>query len=752
MSQFSPNLKPKNLHTHVDKARHMGVPKSNILDLRKSKVAATTVHKVVQQPKPKIMKPKQPSWWERRRTQQAKPVTLKQIATPTLAAQPLPAQAKKLRPHRHTSMILRPLLTFVIVCVILVLPFGAIAMYQHISTVRGNVLGLVQDALIQLKQGKQSASDLDFAGADQAFMQANTDFQSAQQQLDSTGAVLTTLANGLPSTKTQLNNVTALLSAGEHITTASAAVTQALKILSELKSEDSDPTSQPLTDVLIAVHTSLRPAIPELHEATTALAQVDVNALPEEYRGQVQEAQTILPTIQQSADQLMSLSDTLITLLGGQEDKRYLVLFLNNRELRACGGFIGSFAQVDIAQGKVTKMDIPGGGTYDLLGNFTQNIIAPQPLHRVNAAWQMQDANWWPDCPTSFQKVEWFYNHSGGATVDGVIGLTPDVVEKMLAITGPIDMTDPYGVVIDQTNFYQITQTLAEQKYDETRTSKQIIADLTPKLLDKLFGLEVRDYAPVLQLLYQQLNEKNIILYFNDQFIQQDIQNRGWAGQIKTAPQDYLQVVDSNIAGGKTNKAIEQTIHHQADIQADGRIIDTVTVTRSHYGKSGDPFEDLNNLSYLRFYVPQGSTLLQAEGFDRPDPKLELDPTSDAESDEDLQAISGTVLIDETTGMRTNTEFNKTVFGNWVEVKPGETATVIIKYQLPFTGPSPYSVFIQKQPGSFNSLVIADVSYPTAYTAQWSYPSAVQSQPAGQQRLLNTPLQTDLIAGLVLAK
>lgn len=710
MSQFSPNLKPKNLHTHIDKARHMGVPKGNVLDLRKSDTHVKAAEQI--------------------------------------KVQPLPEHAKKIRSQRKPSRLIRPVLAFMIVCIILVLPFGAIAMYQHIHVVRGNVIGLVRDALVQLNQGKQSASDLDFTEADQAFTEANIDFQTAQQQLDSTGIILTTLAKGLPSTKVQLDNVAALLRAGQHITTASAAVTQALKILSDLK-------AQPLTDVLVAVHTSLRPAIPELHEAATALTLVNVSALPEEYRNQVQQAQTILPTIQRSADQLMSLSDTLITLLGAKEDKRYLVLFMNNRELRACSGFIGSFAQVDITKGKVTKMDIPGGGTYDMLGNFTQNIIAPQPLHRVNAAWQMQDANWWPDCSTSFKKVEWFYTNSGGATVDGVIGLTPDVVEKMLAITGSIDMTDPYGVVIDKDNFYQITQTLAEQKYDETKTSKQIIADLTPKLLDKLFSLEVRDYAPVLQLLYQQLNEKNIILYFNDQFIQQDIQNRGWAGQVKTAPHDYLQVVDTNIAGGKTSKAIEQTIHHQADIQADGSVIDTVTVTRSHYGKSGDVFEDVNNLSYLRFYVPQGSTLLQADGFSRPDPKLELQPTIDAELDSDLQAISGAVLMDETSGMRTNTEFNKTVFGNWIEVRPGETAIVTIKYQLPpsnTTSNTTYSLMVQKQPGSFTSLLISEVTYPSAYSVQWSYPSATQSSPAGQQRLLNVPLQTDVITGLVLAK
>lgn len=783
MSQFSPNLKPKNLHNHVDKARTLGVPKSNVLDLRKSSTSTPDDHAkktVAKKKSSQLQEPKELGWWERRRVHKqtvvtetkpaatAKEVPVKKHEISVLQAKPIPEQAKmhspvakKLQRHRSVEVV-RPLLTFVIVCTILVLPFGAIAMYQRMQTVRGNIVGLVQDAMFQLKQGKQSATDMDFATADQAFMQANTDFRSAQQQLDSTGTVITTLANNLPGTKAQFQNVSALLLAGEHITTASQSITQALKILSNLKdSESSDTNShQSLTDVLIAVHSSLRPALPELQEATAALKTVQVDALPEEYRAQVEQAQTILPTVQSSADQLMSLSDTLITLLGAKEDKRYLVLFMNNRELRACSGFIGSFAQVDISEGKVTKMNIPGGGTYDVLGSFTRDIISPQPLHRVNAAWQMQDANWWPDCPTSFQKVEWFYSNSGGSSVDGVIGLTPDVVEKMLAITGPIDMTDPYGIVIDQDNFYQVTQILAEQKYDETRTSKQIIADLTPKLLDKFFSLQVNDYVPVIQLLYEQLNEKNIILYFNDPFIEQDIQQRGWAGNVKTAPQDYLQVVDTNIAGGKTNNAVEQTIHHHAAIQEDGSIIDTVTVTRHHYGKSEDVFEGINNLSYLRFYVPEGSTLLQAEGFSRPDPKLELTPTADAELDADLQAISGTVWTDEATGMRTNTEFQKTVFGNWIEVKPGESATVTVQYKLPFTldisklfsQSVRYSLLVQKQPGSFSPIVIADVNYPTAYTAQWAYPTAVQTAQIGRQRLLNTQLNTDIAAGLVLAK
>ncbi len=121
--------------------------------------------------------------------------------------------------------------------------------------------------------------------------------------------------------------------------------------------------------------------------------------------------------------------------------------------------------------------------------------------------------------------------------------------------------------------------------------------------------------------------------------------------------------------------------------------------------------------------------------------------------------MSGSTWIDEATGVRTNNEFNKTVFGNWVEVKPGETVSVTISYTLPFklditkplTQSARYSLVVQKQPGALPPIVISTLHYPADYNVAWSYPTASATQP-GQYQLLNTVLQTDTVAGVVLAK
>jgi len=95
---------------------------------------------------------------------------------------------------------------------------------------------------------------------------------------------------------------------------------------------------------------------------------------------------------------------------------------------------------------------------------MTVSVKAPEPLWLVNPLWHFWDANWWPDWPTTAKNLMWFYEKSGGSTVDGVVTFTPTVVEKLLDITGPIDMSEEYGVIIDSNNFWETTQKIVEHE------------------------------------------------------------------------------------------------------------------------------------------------------------------------------------------------------------------------------------------------------------------------------------------------
>lgn len=799
--QFSKTNKNYNLNPFQKKTLP-GIPQDNVIDLRKTKLGKQefdilekedqkniTLDKLISSPEPKE------SFWQswqkkreiRKKEKQAQAllkarerIKQKAIIAEKIKTAPIkkiepkkivvkktiaPLASTKIKNVRNVKRVsfgqasrfrlsLKPLLLFTICCFVLILPFASSAVYQRISNLKSSVLSLSTDAIDNIKIGSQLASEFNFKEATVQFDDAVTKFSEAQKEIDSLNS---TILEIIPGKGQEFKSAKNLVTAANYLSSAASDLTKAFDVMSkvDLNLLDAVDENNPpkLTDIILLGYSSLQPASEKIEQATLTLNEVNPDKLPVDYQENVKTLKAELPKINSSLKQVLSLSETMLMILGHEQSKRYLVVFQNNREIRATGGFLGSFGLIDIDKGKVTKMSVPTGGTYDLNGNLKAQVVSPEPLHLVNATWQIQDANWWPDWPTSAQKIEWFYNQSDGPTVDGVLALTPDVIEEMLAVTGPIDMTESYGVVIDKDNFYDIIQKEAEKKYDETRESKKIIADLTPKLLDSLFSLKGDSTLSVLKIFYNALREKDILFYFNDPSLEEEMVNLGWSGSIKDTDRDYLSIVNTNIGGGKTDSLIEEIINHECTIADDGSITDKVTVTRTHKGSGEEAFANVTNWDYVRAYVPEGSQLITAEGFRQPDVKNFFAAPENYETDKDLKNISGDTYLEENSKTRINKEFNKTVFGNWIAVDPGQSVSYSLTYQLPFKlnlkgfmhNTDTYSLLVQKQPGSFDSLFNTKLILPANVKVKWRYPDDFNNS-------YDTTLKTDKYLGVVLEK
>lgn len=634
-------------------------------------------------------------------------------------------------------------------------PTGASKLVDTAKAMQGGVLELATSGFNSFNSAQAAITSQNFEQAAADFESAEAQFTQAREELNSLSYGLVAASKYLPGQGSEPATVDNLLVIGQHVAAAgnsmsgSAALISSLDI-SALRQDD----SLGLTTVLVALHATLRQAQDHLSIATLASQDVDVSDLPPDVQVQVNELMVNLPTAQTSVDDLVQAVEVALGVLGHDQPRRYLVLFQNNRELRATGGFLGSFAMIDVDKGVVKKITIPGGGIYDVAGQVAEKVQAPKPLQIVNPYWNIQDANWWPDFPTSAQKVEWFWGKAGGPTVDGVLTLTPTVVEELLRLTGPIDLTETYGVVITADNFYQTVQLQAEAKYDETNESKKILADLTPILFNQLFNLEGQDLITAMGVLQQSLDQKDLLLYSDDPILQREIVAAGWAGEVTQTDGDYLMVVDTNIGGGKTDGVIDETISHHVKMNADGELIVTVQVTRNHRGNPSDPLNGVNNLDYMRIYVPRGSQFISAQGFMEPDATKIQPPAAGTPIDADYVAISGDVLKDEQTGMRISAEFGKTLFANWVETKPGQSTNVTISYKLPFKlnpdggwfgSSDTYSLMLQKQPGSFDPYVALSMDLPDTV-------KVVSAEPEGAAASVGFVLNQDRMIEVDLAR
>ncbi len=547
----------------------------------------------------------------------------------------------------------------------------------------------------------------------------------------------------------------ALMQAGTHLTAGAKAlatlVFEAKTRLGKLEGEVS------LLEFIDRGEPLLQVGSQEFQTALELFRYVELESLPEDKRASFTRGERLLPALTQTLSLSVAHTDLLKELLGKNGPRVYLFLFQNNHELRPTGGFIGSYALLDINHGKIRRFFVDGIFNPD--GQLKENIIPPAPIQKISAGWSLHDSNWFPDFPTSAEKAMFFYEKTGGPTTDGVVALTPVVLERILEILGPIDLPE-YGVTIDKENFLPLIQEEVEVKYDKDENApKKILGDLTGVILERLISLPKEE--TLLQLadaLVGLLNERHILLYARDERAQTLIQTSGWSGSVLSTPYDYLSVIHTNINGYKTDGVIDDTVEHTASIQPDGSIIDTVKITRRHQGGQ-TPYAWWNkvNANYMRVYVPQGSELLSAEGMTREFPEPPLDYAAlDFKSDITVTEEASKVRVDESSGTRIGEEFGKTVFGNWVYVSPGESVTVTYRYRLPFrlavenqddNQPVPFSVLYQKQAGTKGTQLLSQIEYPSAWQPIWQTPENLI--PYGRTLKLDTTLKHNVFIGTV---
>ncbi|MDO8241205.1 MAG: DUF4012 domain-containing protein [Candidatus Moranbacteria bacterium] len=643
--------------------------------------------------------------------------------------------------------------------IIFVLVFG-IGFFNRGMKIKYDVLGTGKDAYANLSLAKDGMAGKDFAKSKFEFNEAYDKFGEISKDIDSLGKILVESSHFIPGLSK--------ISSGAHIAQAGKDVSRMGVLAGEImQSADGiknplDKNSEPVSFLKIFqdADNNLQEIKTLVDDLQDNLDKVDVSDIPEAQRAQFVELKGKLPDAKYFVSNFLDNSKIFIDVLGGNGPRKYLFLFQNNQEMRATGGFIGTYGLMDISNGSIKKFFIDGIFNPD--GQLRAQIIPPAPIQKISAAWSLHDSNWFPDFPKSAEKAAWFYEKTGGPTVDGVITMTPVVMQKLLAVTGPIEMPD-YGVTVDSENFIEQIQYEVEVDYDkELNEPKKILADLAPKILDKIFTTKnFADMAKTMNVLMQSLNEKQILIYSKNYDIEKILSQAGWSGEVLNTQKDYLSIINTNINGYKTDGVVDETISHKAEIQSDGSVIDTVTVKRHHNGGNLDKeWWNKVNADYMRVYVPKGSTLISAQGQTREFNTPPLDYAALAfKHDAQVQTEEDSIVIDEESGTRVYEDSDKTVFANWIYVSPQETVEVTYKYLLPFkifsnstsgTAADSYSLLAQKQSGSVGSQFISQIIYPDNLKTIWNYPEDAVRE--GNSIKKETDLKTDKFLGVAFVK
>ena len=407
-------------------------------------------------------------------------------------------------------------------------------------------------------------------------------------------------------------------------------------------------------------------------------------------------------------------------VFGASQKKSYLFLFQNNMELRATGGFIGSYGLAIFENGKLLDFQVEDVYTAD--GQLKGHVEPPAPIIKYlgEAGWYLRDSNFDPDFPKTAERVKWFFQKETGRVVDGVIGVNLFVVQKILRAIGSVKLPD-YQEVITADNLFERGEYYSEVGSFPGSTQK---GDFLGTLASEIFQRfnQTDNWLEIGEALFNSLEEKQILISLDDKKAAKVINHYHWDGEImpntkyqipntKYIP-DYLMVVESNFGVNKSNYFIDRKLNHKIEIKEG--IEEELVI---HYQNNSPihvwPGGDYKN--YLRIYVPLKSQLLGVKIDEKPLDLREIDVFSSSE---------------------------KSVFGFLVKVPVGEEREVKVRYKIPFKLEdfTAYALFFQKQSGTKGDPLSVLVDYPSSLKVVKIAPDAL----TGQYVLLyNTELSKD---------
>ncbi|QQR61247.1 DUF4012 domain-containing protein [Candidatus Uhrbacteria bacterium] len=394
-----------------------------------------------------------------------------------------------------------------------------------------------------------------------------------------------------------------------------------------------------------------------------------------------------LPELDESLGQGLSLLEWIVPLSGFPEAKTYLVLLQNADELRPTGGFIGNIGLVTVDAGDIKSIEFEDVYALDNLVTDTWRDVPPALMTRELGvrAWFLRDSNWSPDYPQSAARLIDVYQRMSkqgrniDVRLDGVIALQPEFFRRLLILTGPLtveDQTFTANDFFDQLQFE--TQVGFHQEGRPTEQRKDIVRKLGDVLIATLLSLPANRWPDVLDVATVSLAQGDMLVYAKDEAVQEILDLRGWSGRTIGTEDDYLWVIDANLAALKTDGVMDKRIFYSVDFTDPSGPVATVRLRYTNTNRIFD-WRYTRYRAYTRVYVPEGSELLSWAGISKnPDVFREL---------------------------------GKQVFGAFWVIEPGKTGEMVFKYRLPariatMAGGDSYRFLAQKQPGAERTLTL----------------------------------------------
>lgn len=321
--------------------------------------------------------------------------------------------------------------------------------------------------------------------------------------------------------------------------------------------------------------------------------------------------------------------------LGDGSDKLYLLAAQNSAEIRASGGFPGSMGTIRIEDGVLTIDDFKT--VYDMI-----SVNPPTEAHITDTEYLLfsgsldyaRDACYIPDFERVGEIWALAYESKNDEHIDGVISLTPVIIQKVLAYTGAVTLSD--GTELNGDNATQMLQKDLYYKYLSSNSSYKIsnandyvdslFAETAKIVMGKLVDdFDINRIADYSKIFTDGGKDRTILMWMEDETAESYIKAAGCSGALNDDPSNpEAGVFFSGANGSKLGwfVSLDTQIGDDVTVNDDGSRTYDVTVTVSNDITRDDMYRAGNYIignyngqveSYLHLFAPAGGTISDFE-------------------------------------------------------------------------------------------------------------------------------------------
>ena len=531
-------------------------------------------------------------------------------------------RVKKKRRKKHTKLI-------ICIVVIACLLVGACGYGAALALSAKDVKAQAETALSNVNGIQAAIAGQDFATAAKNASNLQSSAQAMNEELSSP---VWNIAAMLPVVGSDVKGVQTIASA---LTDASE--NAIVPLTSSLSTTPPSACIDANGNLNIAAITTLLGAIqdsaPAMQRCTDELSSLPAFHI-EKLQKLVGPAQDKITGINDVFQQADAFAPIIGSMLGANGNRTYLIAAQNTAEIRASGGFPGSMGTVSIDNGAIELGDFTK--VYDMMAEDTPAQCAiTDEENALFYPWYTQyswDNSFNPDYPRVAGIWATAYQEKTEQSVDGVISITPTMVQDLLAATGD-SFTLSDGTAIDGTNATKVLQHDLYWKYfssgSSTSESNDVCDALFAEAAEYAFdsALENMNASSLMKLVSTMmggLEDRRVMIWLADATEQGYIEDMGYSGSMTAASQQEptLGVFVNFWAGSKLGWWLGMDTQVSSPVTGnDGSRTYHVTTTLTNFmtaqeAKQGggyivsDNDKSLGDADpFIYFYAPAGGTI-----------------------------------------------------------------------------------------------------------------------------------------------